>query len=179
MWLKQHSMILIHPIFSTLMAPTFLTDSCSVMYAQPIGSAFLPCYFMIHLVPLKVLFPLSVNRQNWYTHTHTRKNIHMYIHIYIQIYFLRFPLTASNRLGTFSKKNTLPPSFLLSLPARNSRASDDLELSPFSISLIRSSPSDGLTLPLESISSCLFQGWAMVLSINRYSRLYSFPFHRL
>lgn len=130
-------------------------------------------YISWFIVPLKILFPLFVNRQLIYTHKL------ICIHTYIQTYFLRFPLTASNRLGTFSKKNTLPPSFLLTHPARNSRASDDLEFSPFSISLIRSSPVTASTLSLESISSCLLQGWAMVLSINRYSTLYSFPFHRL
>lgn len=74
---------------------------------------------------------LLVYRDNWrtlaYIHTHTNTHTQSYIRkksihtkrTQTRAHFLHFPLTASSRLATFSKENTLPPFFLLSLPARS------------------------------------------------------------
>lgn len=132
-------MILEHHISFSLIVSIFPTDTCSVML-QAIALPLCPLrlHFMIHRSSKGTLSAFRVSTQLICIHIGRITSI--YIYTYIQRYFLRFPLTASNRLGTFSKENTLPPSFLLSLPARNSRASDDLELFPFSIYLTCSSP---------------------------------------
>lgn len=109
------------------------TDFDMLGHVTSYNSASLPSSFTFHdssfLFLRRYSFRFCVSAQLIYVHID--RITFIYTYTYIQRYFLRFPLTASNRLGTFSKENTLPPSFLLSFPARNSRASDDLELSPF------------------------------------------------
>lgn len=112
------------------------TDSFSLRPVRP--------HFTIHRFA-EILFPFLLV---CYRRAHTQVHIRSV-----------FPSTVSSRLDTFSKGNTLPPSFLLSLPTRNSYASAGLEFSPFRVSFIRLPPRDRLASRPLTHNLTPLRGW--------------------